>query len=99
MDRLFSLSLWKGACHSCNVFESELDHKKKRLQDVPASLGMASFVSVNPPLDFLTLTVPPAPTGTLLSLNRNRGEAKGNITLNPTGLTLGKKHKSQHPAD
>lgn len=75
---------------SCRCWWWNCCHHQDALRLVRPSLGVASFVSVNPPFDWIPLSIPAAATGSLISINRNRGETKGSVVLTSTGLTLGK---------
>lgn len=65
------------------------DLKKESLCLNPAALGMADLVTSDPS-KWLPVSVPASPGSTLISQNRNLGNAKGGVTLTSTGLILGK---------
>jgi hypothetical protein len=62
-------------------------HKSKVSSHSRVSLGTAGMVTTSA---FPSIAVPPFPAGVLISVNRNVGHTSGSVSLNTTGITLGK---------
>jgi hypothetical protein len=54
------------------------------------SAGTAGLATTSTTPTFPSIVVPPFPSGVLISVNRNVGHTSGSVSLNTTGITLGK---------